>query len=215
LSDFRGVAACGGFSYGDVLGAGRGWANSVALHSAVEAQFNAFFRRSDTFALGVCNGCQFLGGLRNVIPGADVWPSFQLNESRRFEARLSMVEVVDTSNCLVFFRGMAGSRLPVSVAHAEGRASYDTIPTMQSTIALRYLGADGSPTQHYPENPNGSTNATAGVHSKDGRILALMPHPERVISTDSLSWAPEDIRGEWTHHSPWFKMFQNVYDWCN
>jgi len=215
LSDFRGLAACGGFSYGDVLGAGNGWASSVLLRSAVKDSLNQFFARKDTFALGVCNGCQFLSHLRDIIPGAENWPAFKPNKSGRYEGRTTMVEIVDTpgSSNSVFLKGLAGSKLPVAVAHAEGRAHYSKSPST-SPCAIRYVDHKGLPASTYPLNPNGSIDAIAGVQSKNGRVLALMPHPERVVATHALSWASQSILDTWGSRGPWFRIFQNAYAWC-
>jgi phosphoribosylformylglycinamidine synthase len=216
LLDFRGLAACGGFSYGDVLGAGNGWASSVLLHSKVMEALTHFFSRDDTFALGVCNGCQFLSHLRHIIPGAANWPSFKPNKSGRFEGRATMVEIVElpnTSNS-VFLKGMGGSKLPVAVAHGEGRAHYSQPPNEPSPCALRYVDHKGLPAITYPLNPNGSIDSIAGVQSTDGRVLALMPHPERVVATSSLSWTSQSVRDTWGPQGPWFRIFQNAYAWC-
>lgn len=210
LQPFVGVAACGGFSYGDVLGSGRGWAHSVLLHEGVRREFTEFFARDKTFALGVCNGCQMLStlGRAGLIEGAEHWPRFSPNESGRYEARFSEVEIGESNS--IFFRGMAHSRLPVAVAHAEGRAAFRTPEAAeklaaQGGVALRY--ADG----RYPLNPNGSTANVAGVSAASGRVLILMPHPERCVATPSLSWAPERAALAWGGRSPWFRLFENAY----
>ncbi|KZT65333.1 phosphoribosylformylglycinamidin [Daedalea quercina L-15889] len=221
LKSFRGFAACGGFSYGDVLGAGKGWANSVLLNEVARAEFEAFFAREDTFALGVCNGCQFLSHLREIIPGAQTWPDFKPNRSERFEGRVCMVEVVPgnvTSNS-VFLSDMVGSKLPVAVAHGEGRVSFRTTQNQDAImsdglVALRYVDAKGHPTEIYPLNPNGSPFGITGVQTPDGRVLALMPHPERVTQLVSNSWYPPDVKGAWSGVGPWFKIFQNARKWC-
>ncbi|KAL4402836.1 phosphoribosylformylglycinamidine synthase [Malassezia pachydermatis] len=210
LRDFDGLAACGGFSYGDVLGSGRGWANSVLLHSSVRSEFEAFFQREKTFALGVCNGCQMLStiGRAGLIPGAAHWPSFSPNESGRYEARTVNVEI-EESDC-IFFSGMAKSRMPIAVAHAEGRAAFDKTTdvdelTSARGVAIRYADS------RYPLNPNGSTANIAGVTAVQGRVLALMPHPERVVATQAMSWAPAKEAAQWQGRSPWFRMFENAY----
>lgn len=223
LSDFRGLAACGGFSYGDVLGAGKGWAHTVLLHQAAKKQFVEFFERKDTFTLGVCNGCQFLSHLREIIPGAQSWPDFKPNRSERFEGRVSMVEIVDgeSTKASVFLRGMAGSRLPVAVAHGEGRVSYDAEQGTRldklhgdGLVAVRYVDYQGAPTEVYPLNPNGSPLGVTGVQTVDGRVLALMPHPERVTALESNSWVGEEVRRAWGRVGPWFRMFENAREWC-
>ncbi len=277
LAGFTGLAVCGGFSYGDVLGAGRGWAASVLLHDKARREFGAFFARPDTFTLGVCNGAQFLTRLRELIPGAADWPVFERNESEQYEARLCMVEVVDgpaagvdaaaspLSPC-VFFYGMNGSMLPVAVAHAEGRAVFDaqlplksgvskghsgyhqqpSLPQQQQVqaqmqlkepqtqtpqtlqlappracVALRFIdNASLQPTQAYPFNPSGSPGGVAGVRSADGRVLAMMPHPERTVLRDTVSWAPpndasDSGKAQWGDVGPWARLFQSARRWVN
>jgi phosphoribosylformylglycinamidine synthase len=224
LAEFRGIAACGGFSYGDVLGAGKGWAHTVLLHSEGKKQFSEFFERSDTFTLGVCNGCQFLSHLRDIIPGAQAWPDFKPNRSERFEARVATVEIVDgdSTRSSVFLRDMAGSKLPVAVAHGEGRVSYHedesaAVEALQEggLVALRYVDSKGAPTEVYPLNPNGSPGGVTGVQTPDGRVLALMPHPERVVTLESNSWVSEEMKRAWPGGvGPWFKIFQNARGWC-
>ena len=205
LDGFSGFAACGGFSYGDVLGAGRGWATSILERAALRDAFAAFFARPDTFALGVCNGCQMLSQLKDIIPGAEHWPRFLRNRSEQFEARFGLLEVADSPS--LFFRGMAGSRIPVAIAHGEGRATFDNDADRSgATVALRYAANDGSAAASYPANPNGSENAIAGVTSRDGRATILMPHPERTPRTVNMSWHP----AEWPEASPWLRMFRNV-----
>ncbi|KZP26547.1 phosphoribosylformylglycinamidin [Athelia psychrophila] len=220
LADFRGLAACGGFSYGDVLGAGKGWAHSVLLNRTARREFSDFFERKDTFALAVCNGCQFLSQLREIIPGAQDWPDFKPNRGERFEARVSMVEVVDSeiTRASVFLRHMAGSKLPVAVAHGEGRASFASEDLrrsvdLQGLLAVRYVDGAGVPTEVYPLNPNGSPKGITGVQTPDGRVLALMPHPERVATLQSNSWYPESMREDWGGSGPWFKLFQSAREW--
>jgi phosphoribosylformylglycinamidine synthase len=207
LSDFTGLAACGGFSYGDVLGAGRGWATSILERSALREAFAGFFDRPDTFALGVCNGCQMLAQLRPIIPGASHWPQFLRNRSEQYEARLAQVEVLESPS--LFLRGMAGSRLPVVVAHGEGRAAFDAaIDPAAAHVALRYVDGDGviATATAYPANPNGSPEGITGLTTDDGRVTILMPHPERTLATANLSWAP----AEWGDASPWLRMFRNA-----
>jgi phosphoribosylformylglycinamidine synthase len=222
LSQFRGLAACGGFSYGDVLGAGKGWAHSVLLNETARKTFAEFFQDSKTFTLAVCNGCQFLSHLKEIIPGAQGWPSFKPNRSERFEARVSMVEVVDgdITRSSVFLRDMVGSKLPVAVAHGEGRASFTSVGQQhslesQGLVAVRYVDSLGVPTEVYPLNPNGSPGGITGIHTPDGRVLALMPHPERVVTLESNSWYPRSFAESWEGRGPWFRLFQSVREWCN
>ena len=218
LSSFRGLAACGGFSYGDVLGAGKGWANSVLLNATARAQFTAFFAREDTFALGVCNGCQFMSNLREIIPGAQDWPDFKPNRSERFEGRVCVVEVVPgpATERSVFLRDMAGSRLPVAVAHGEGRASFADPADLEHVeaaglVAVRYVEQGASEgTERYPCNPNGSPHGITGVQSPDGRVLAMMPHPERGVTAEAMSWRPASASREWKGRGPWQRMFENA-----
>lgn len=217
LSTFRGIAACGGFSYGDVLGAGNGWAKSILLSSTGREQFAQFFRRQDTFALAVCNGCQMFAHLRTIIPGAEQWPLFKANRSGRFEARVCMLRIEENESTKrsVFLRDMAGWKIPVAVAHGEGRATFADEAHHQtledaSLVGLRYVDSKGKPTMHYPLNPNGSPGSIAGVQTTDGRFLALMPHPERVVTTESNSWHP----GTLGTAGPWFQMFKSARAWC-
>jgi phosphoribosylformylglycinamidine synthase len=205
LDEFAGFAACGGFSYGDVLGAGRGWATSILERPALRAMFEAFLARDDRFALGVCNGCQMLSQLRDIIPGATHWPRFLRNRSEQFEARFGLLEVAESPS--LFFRGMQGSRLPVAIAHGEGRAEFASNGDLEAArIALRYVAGDGGAAMRYPANPNGSDGAVAGLCNDDGRVTILMPHPERTPRTANLSWAPRD----WPQDSPWLRMFRNA-----
>ncbi|MFA0167860.1 phosphoribosylformylglycinamidine synthase [Vibrio breoganii] len=209
LEEYQGLVACGGFSYGDVLGAGEGWAKSVLFNSAARDQFEGFFNREDTFSLGVCNGCQMLSNLKELIPDADLWPRFVRNESERFEARFSLVEVQKSDS--VFFDGMAGSRMPIAVSHGEGRVEVKDSAHLNAiensgTVALRYVDNNGNATQQYPNNPNGSPNAITGLTTADGRVTIMMPHPERVFRTVANSWAPES----WGEDSAWMRMFRNV-----
>ena len=220
LAEFRGLAACGGFSYGDVLGAGAGWAHAALLHKGTREAFEAFFAREDAFALGVCNGCQFLSHMREVIPGAELWPLFKANRSGRFEARVALVEVVDnaTTRDSVFLRGMGGSRLPVAVAHGEGRAQFAAGAlgafNAQGLGAVRYVDGVGKTTEVYPLNPNGSPGGITGVQTPSGRVLALMPHPERVVTLESNSWYAPKMRETWGGVGPWFRLFENAREWC-
>jgi len=209
LADFRGFAACGGFSYGDVLGAGRGWATSILYNEALRAQFEAFFNDPAKFALGVCNGCQMLSQLKGIIPGAQHWPKFLRNASEQYEARLATLEVLDSPS--IFFRGMAGSRIPVAVAHGEGRVHFPgACSPSKAQAAVRFVDNRGRPTESYPLNPNGSPGGLAGFTAADGRVTILMPHPERVFRSVQLSWHPEP----WGEDSPWMRMFRNARVWC-
>lgn len=208
LKDFSGLVACGGFSYGDVLGAGGGWAKSVLYHERVRDEFEAFFHNENTFALGVCNGCQMMSQLKALIPGADHWPRFLRNRSEQFEARLSQVEILPSPSA--FLSGMQGSRLPIAVAHGEGRSNHDAA-TMERLLAdrlisMRYVNAVGEAAVHYPDNPNGSAGGATAYTSKDGRFTIMMPHPERVFRSAQLSWHPQD----WGDNSPWLRMFRNA-----
>lgn len=223
LEGFRGIAACGGFSYGDVLGAGNGWAKSILLHSGARESFKTFFERPDTFALAVCNGCQLFSHLKELIPGAQSWPSFKQNRSQRFEARVSMVEIVPGSatSSSVFLRHLAGAKLPVAVAHGEGRATFSHDDEQSNfhdagLLAVRYVDWRGEPTVRYPLNPNGSPGGITGVQTPDGRVLALMPHPERVVTAESNSWFPRaGGTGEaWQGVGPWYQIFQSAREWC-
>ncbi len=207
LDGYQGLVACGGFSFGDVLGAGGGWAKSVLYHSRTRDQFAAFFGRDDTFALGVCNGCQMLSQLKELIPGADHWPRFLKNTSEQFEARLSLVEVVQSPSLLL--AGMAGSRLPIATSHGEGRAVFadDTARYSASyTVAMRYIDNYGEVADTYPANPNGSTDGICGLSNDDGRVTIMMPHPERVALTRHNAWHPDD----WGEDGPWMRMFRNA-----
>ena len=209
LADFQGVVACGGFSYGDTLGAGIGWARSITFNPALATQFQAFFARSDTFGLGVCNGCQMLAELADIIPGAQHWPRFTTNQSQRFEARLSLVEVLDSPS--IFLRGMAGARLPVAVAHGEGFANFARRgDAAQALAALRFVDHHAAPTEAYPFNPNGSPGGLTGVTTADGRFTALMPHPERVFRNIQMSWTSLDLDAA----SPWAQIWRNARKWA-
>jgi phosphoribosylformylglycinamidine synthase len=208
LADFVGVVACGGFSYGDTLGAGIGWARSITFNPALAAQFQAFFGRRDTFGLGVCNGCQMFAELADIIPGAQAWPRFTTNQSERFEARLSMVEVLDSPS--LFFSGMAGHRLPIAVAHGEGYANFKHRGNPQQAIAdMRFTDNHGAATEAYPFNPNGSPSGLTAVTTADGRFTAMMPHPERVFRNIQMSWTSDDPSA----HSPWMQLWRNARHW--
>ncbi|WP_153110823.1 phosphoribosylformylglycinamidine synthase [Propionivibrio limicola] len=210
LADFNGAVACGGFSYGDVLGAGKGWARTILFNSRARDEFSAFFGRNDTFALGVCNGCQMMSALKSLIPGADLWPRFERNKVEQFEARFTMVELPESPS--LFFTGMAGSRLPVVVSHGEGRADFDSAEQQSKVlVAMRYLDNAGNRTEVYPYNPNGSPEGITGVTTADGRFTIMMPHPERVFRTVQMSWHPADL-GE---DSPWMRMFRNARKWVS
>lgn len=213
LDDFQGLAACGGFSYGDVLGAGRGWAATILHNERAQAEFSRYFARPDTFALGVCNGCQMLAQLRDIVPGAEHWPDFEPNSGGRFEARLSMVEVPESPSILL--RDMVGSKLPVVLAHGEGRAAFRSASQADQAkdyVALRYVDRDGHPTERFPLNPNGSADGITGLCSADGRVTIMMPHPERLTRADSFSWRPEEWAGQ---ESPWLQMFISARRWVD
>ncbi|HMM46529.1 MAG TPA: phosphoribosylformylglycinamidine synthase [Thiobacillaceae bacterium] len=205
LAEFAGLVTCGGFSYGDVLGAGGGWAKSILFNPRAREQFGAFFARPDTFALGVCNGCQMMSQLHDLIPGAAAWPRFERNLSEQFEARFSLVEILDSPS--LFFAGMAGSVMPIVVSHGEGRAAFrDPAHAGQALATLRYVDHRAAPTERYPMNPNGSPGGLTGFTTADGRFSILMPHPERVIRTAQLSWKPDGMTGT----GPWLRMFRNA-----
>lgn len=222
LSSFVGLAACGGFSYGDVLGAGQGWAKSVLLHENTRKEFQTFFERPDTFALGVCNGCQFLSRLKELIPGCADWPSFERNASEQYEGRVCMVRIYDPdpSSPSVFLHGMDGSALPIAVAHGEGRASFSPRSSVtaqefvkRNLAPIRYVdNATLKPTMTYPYNPNGSPEGIAGVRSPDGRVLAIMPHPERTVMGGIASWLPPEA-DQWGDIGPWGRVFFSARRW--
>ena len=212
LVDFIGLAACGGFSYGDVLGAGQGWAKSILFNPKLREQFEAFFQRGDTFALGICNGCQMMANLAEIIPGAAHWPTFQRNRSEQFEARFVMAEVPETPS--LFLADMAGSRMPIVVSHGEGRAEFAApADATQVHTALRYVLPNGEPALRYPANPNGSPEGLAGVTTADGRFTIMMPHPERTHRTVQMSWAPADLLQQSPDAAPWLRMFRNARRW--
>jgi phosphoribosylformylglycinamidine synthase len=205
LQDFQGMAACGGFSYGDVLGAGEGWAKSILFNPRARDQFAAFFQRADSFALGVCNGCQMMSNLHEIIPGSAAWPHFVRNRSEQFEARFVMVEVLPSPS--LFLDGMAGSRLPVVVAHGEGYAEFASpAQRAEALVALRFVDHRGAPTEVYPLNPNGSAGGVTGLTTTDGRFTILMPHPERIFRSVQNSWHPQG----WGEDGPWLRMFRNA-----
>ncbi|MFT5032782.1 MAG: phosphoribosylformylglycinamidine synthase, partial [Bacteroidia bacterium] len=212
LADYKGLAACGGFSYGDVLGAGEGWAKTILFNNQARNEFEGFFQRSDSFALGVCNGCQMMSNLRDLIPGAGHWPRFVRNRSEQFEARFSLVEVTESPSILM--AGMAGTMMPVAVAHGEGRAEFRDAAHLEQclnngTLALRYIDNSQQVADRYPANPNGSPAGITGLSSEDGRVTIMMPHPERVFRTVSNSWHPSD----WGEDSGWLRLFRNARVW--
>jgi phosphoribosylformylglycinamidine synthase len=215
LDAMQGLVACGGFSYGDVLGAGRGWANSILHHGRVLDEFSRFFARPDSFGLGVCNGCQMMARLKSIITGAEHWPVFERNRSEQFEARLLMVEL-DASPSL-FMGDMAGSRLPLVVAHGEGRACFDKPEdAAQARRVLHYIANNGEVAQHYPANPNGSPDGAAGYCSDDGRFTIMMPHPERLFRSSQYSWLdPRWHANGWREDGPWMQMFRNARHWVS
>jgi phosphoribosylformylglycinamidine synthase len=212
LDEFRGLVVCGGFSYGDVLGAGEGWAKSILFQSRLRDEFSAFFARPDTFTLGVCNGCQMMSALHEIIPGTQHWPRFVRNRSEQYESRLSLVEVLPSPS--LFFAGMAGSRMPIAVAHGEGRAEFASADALDglvsaNLVSLRFVDNFGRPVERYPENPNGSPRGLTGITTPDGRVTLLMPHPERVYRTAQNSWHPDD----WGEDSPWMRIYRNARVW--
>ena len=214
LNDFQGLVACGGFSYGDVLGAGGGWAKTILHNSAMRDEFETFFNRSDSFALGVCNGCQMMSHLKDLIPGASHWPTFERNISEQFEARYSLVEVQESSSIL--FDGMAGSRMPIAVAHGEGQAKFSSSGHSKqvqadSLVTMKYVDHKGNVTKGYPYNPNGSVDGITGLTSENGRFNIMMPHPERLFRTVQHSWHPD----EWGEDGPWLRLFRNARAWVD
>jgi len=214
LDSFKGLVACGGFSYGDVLGAGEGWAKSILFNVRARDGFQAFFERGDSFALGVCNGCQMMSNLHELIPGSEVWPHFVRNRSEQFEARVAMVQVQDSPS--IFLQGMAGSRLPIAIAHGEGHAEFESEEAMlqadlSGSVALRYVDNHGKVTERYPANPSGSPRGITGLTSRDGRVTIMMPHPERVFRAVTNSWRPD----EWQEDGGWMRMFRNARVWVD
>ena len=207
LQDFKGLVACGGFSYGDVLGAGRGWASSILYNARAKDNFSEFFTRDDSFALGVCNGCQMLSNLSEIIPGSKHWPSFNRNVSEQFEARFSSVKIGESNS--IFLKDMQGSTMPIAIAHGEGRAVFENGNV--NNIALQYVDHNGDVTQNYPHNPNGSDGGVAGVTNDSGRVTIMMPHPERVFRAVQNSYHPKD----WSERSPWMRMFENARAWVD
>ncbi|RHZ84890.1 hypothetical protein Glove_74g198 [Diversispora epigaea] len=230
LNDFKGIVTCGGFSYGDVLGAGSGWAKSILFNSNVRKEFSEFFsNRQDTFVLGVCNGCQFLSQLKELIPGTENWPLFKKNKSERFESRTNLVKIINRSNDVnastetatkpsIFFTGMYSSTFPIASSHGEGRAEFSNKEQLerliaQDLVALKYVDNYGNPTERYPFNPNGSPLGITGVQTPNGRVLAMMPHPERVLLKESFSWYPVEQGKSWGEVGPWLRMFRNARMW--
>ncbi len=214
LERFKGLVACGGFSYGDVLGAGEGWAKSILFNGRAREDFSAFFERKDSFALGVCNGCQMLSNLHELVPGSESWPHFVRNRSEQFEARVAMVQVQDSPS--IFLQGMAGSRLPIAIAHGEGHAEFESEEALleadlSGTVALRYIDNHGKVTERYPANPGGSPRGITGLTTRDGRVTIMMPHPERVFRAVTNSWRPD----EWQEDGGWMRMFRNARVWVD
>ncbi|GGC92429.1 phosphoribosylformylglycinamidine synthase [Undibacterium terreum] len=208
LSDFNGLIAVGGFSYGDVLGAGEGWAKTILFNAQMAEQFSEFFHRGDTFGLGICNGCQMMSNLKSIIPGAQAWPKFTRNKSEQFEARFAMVEVMESPS--IFLQGMAGTQTAIAIAHGEGFADFSTTGDIaQANVAMRFVNNQGQATEAYPYNPNGSPQGITSVTTDDGRFTVLMPHAERVFRSVQQSWHPES----WGEYSPWMRMFQNARKW--
>ncbi len=214
LNEFKGLVACGGFSYGDVLGAGEGWAKSALFNTRARDAFQGFFERADSFTLGVCNGCQMLSNLHELIPGSELWPHFVRNRSEQFEARVALVQVQESPS--IFLQGMAGSRMPIAIAHGEGHAEFASSDALaltdaSGTVALRYVDNHGKVTEAYPANPNGSPRGIGGLTTRDGRVTIMMPHPERVFRAVQNSWRPDD----WSEDAAWMRMFRNARAWVN
>jgi len=208
LGGFAGLIACGGFSYGDVLGAGGGWAKSILFNAKACEQFATFFQRKDTFALGVCNGCQMMSGLKEIIPGAEHWSAFKTNISEQFEARVSMVKIQSSPSILM--KDMDGSLLPVVIAHGEGRAEFKNSADIdKAQVVLSYVDNYGEITTDFPANPNGSPLGITGLTNSDGRFTIMMPHPERCFRTIQNSWSPDD----WAEDGAWMRMFRNARLW--
>ena len=214
LEEFKGLVACGGFSYGDVLGAGEGWAKSVLFNARARDAFQGFFERRDSFALGVCNGCQMMSNLHELIPGTEFWPHFVRNRSEQFEARVAMVQIQESAS--IFLQGMAGSRMPIAIAHGEGHAEFESEEALleadlSGTVAMRFIDNHGKVTESYPANPNGSPRGITGLCSRDGRVTIMMPHPERVFRAVQNSWRPD----EWQEDAGWMRMFRNARVWVD
>ena len=218
LEDYQGLVACGGFSYGDVLGAGEGWAKTILFNPQLSEQFASFFQRNDSFALGVCNGCQMMSNLASLIPGAKAWPKFTRNQSEQYEARLVMVEILQSPS--LFFHGMSGSHLPIAVAHGEGFANFKHQGNAREIehnqlAAMRFIDHQGNATERYPLNPNGSSQGLTSVTTADGRFTVMMPHPERVFRNVQMSWYPKEWSQTKDGASPWLRMFRNARVWVN
>jgi phosphoribosylformylglycinamidine synthase len=208
LAQFNGLVACGGFSYGDVLGAGSGWARSILYNARLADMFKNFFERADTFAMGICNGCQMVSQLKDIVPGAQHWPQFKRNLSEQFEGRYATVEVMESPSILL--QGMQGSRIPIAVAHGEGRAEFvNPADEAKALAVLRYVDGTGAPTERYPWNPNGSKDGLTGFTTTDGRVTIMMPHPERGFRSTQLSYKPADMFT--AEAGPWMRMFKNAY----
>jgi phosphoribosylformylglycinamidine synthase len=217
LADFRGLVSCGGFSYGDVLGAGEGWAKTILFNTQLRDQFASFFNRQDSFALGICNGCQMMSNLAEIIPGAQAWPKFTRNQSEQYEARLVMAEVMSSPS--IFTQGMTGSHLPIAIAHGEGFANFSQQGNLealqkQGLTTLRFVDHKGNPTETYPMNPNGSPDGLTGITTPDGRFTVMMPHPERVFRTVQMSWATQAWLDTPDGASPWMRLFRNARVWA-
>jgi len=214
LNEFKGMVACGGFSYGDVLGAGEGWAKSALFNSRARDAFQGFFERNDSFTLGVCNGCQMMSNLHELIPGSEFWPHFVRNRSEQFEARVAMVQIQESNS--IFLQGMAGSRMPIAIAHGEGHAEFSSEEALleadlSGCVAMRFVDNHGKVTESYPANPNGSPRGITGLTSRDGRVTIMMPHPERVFRAVQNSWRSD----EWNEDAPLMRMFRNARVWVN
>ena len=203
LKNFKGIVACGGFSYGDVLGAGNGWATTILKNNYLLNEFKKFFQRKDSFTLGVCNGCQMISILKNIIPGASHFPKFETNLSGRFESRTIMIEVLKSKS--IFLKNMEGSIIPTIISHGEGRVANYT----KGNLALKFFNTSQNNSYSYPSNPNGSIDGATGFTSEDGRVTIMMPHPERNFLTLQNSWVSDD----WGYYSPWIQMFQNAFEW--
>jgi phosphoribosylformylglycinamidine synthase len=208
LADFSGLVACGGFSYGDVLGAGSGWSRSILYNGGLAEMFRKFFERPDTFALGVCNGCQMVSQLKDIVPGAEHWPQFKRNISEQFEGRYATVEVLESPSVLL--KGMQGARVPIAVAHGEGRIEFSD-PVSEASVlpVLRYVDGCGDATERYPWNPNGSSGGLTGFTTTDGRVTIMMPHPERGFRSAQLSYRPAHLFTD--EAGPWMRMFRNAF----
>ena len=209
INTFNGLAVCGGFSYGDVLGAGGGWSKTILHNLKIKDQFGDFFQNKSTFALGVCNGCQMLSNLKDIIPQAEAWPSFIKNHSDQFEARLVQVEIKNSNSVLL--NSMNGWQIPIASAHGEGRTLFQNPEQVKSLIssnqiAMNFINSKGEPTEEYPLNPNGSVNGITGITAADGRVTIMMPHPERVFRASQFSWRPS----RWKEYSPWMQIFINA-----